>query len=67
MSMAKAAWIKMPLGTDVGRGVDIVLDGDPAGGAPPPIFGPCLLWSNGWMDQDGTWRGGGQLVQATLC
>jgi len=22
-----------------------------------PIFGPCLLWPNGWMDQDGTWHG----------
>jgi len=20
-------------------------------GAQPPIFGPCLLWPNGWMDQ----------------
>ena len=26
--------------------------------APPQIFGPCLLWPNGWMDQDGTWHGG---------
>ena len=26
------------------------------GGA--PIFGPCLLWPNGWMDQDATWYGG---------
>ena len=24
----------------------------------PIIFGPCLLWSNGWMDQDATWYGG---------
>jgi len=24
----------------------------------PTIFGPCLLWSNGWMDQDATWYGG---------
>ena len=23
-----------------------------------PIFGPCLLWPNGRMDQDGTWHGG---------
>jgi len=23
---------------------------------PPPIFGPCLLWPNGWMDQDATRR-----------
>jgi len=25
---------------------------------PHPIFGPCLLWPNGWMDQDATWYGG---------
>jgi len=24
----------------------------------PPIFGPCLLWPNDWMDRDGTWHGG---------
>jgi len=38
----------------------IVLDGDPAPakGAQPPIFGPCLLWPNGWMDQDAIWYGG---------
>jgi len=60
------AWIKMPLGTEVGLGPDdIVLDGEPAcppqegSGACSPIFGPCLLWPNGWMDQDGTWHGGG--------
>jgi len=23
-----------------------------------PIFGPCLLWPNGWMHQDATWYGG---------
>jgi len=56
----------MPLGIEVGVGPDdIVLDGDPAfppqkgGGAPSPIFSPCLLWPNGWMDEDGTWHGGG--------
>jgi len=44
---------------DVGSG-DIVLDGDPA---PPPkghgpqFFGPCLLWPNGWMNQDAHWYG----------
>ena len=43
---------------------DFVLGGDPAlpplkgGGAPPPIFGPCLLWPNGWMDEAGTWHKG---------
>ena len=56
-----ASWIKMPLGTEVGLGPShIVLDGDPApskrGTAPsPPIFGRCLLWPNGWMDEDVTW------------
>jgi len=29
-----------------------------AGVRVPPIFGSWLLWPNGWMDQDGTWRGG---------
>ena len=24
------------------------------GGAPSPIFGPFLLWPNGWMHQDAT-------------
>ena len=23
---------------------------------PHPIFGPCLLWPNGWMDEDTTWH-----------
>jgi len=52
--------IKMKLGMQVGLGSGhIVLDGDPP---PPPkghsraIFGPYLLWPNGWMDQDGTWH-----------
>ena len=50
-----AGWIQMPLGTEVGPG-HIVLDEDPAHPPPqkgpqPPIFGPCLLWQNGWMDQ----------------
>ena len=57
-----AEWIKMPLDTEVGLSQDdIVLDGDwgpscpsPKGGIDPcPIFSGCLLWSNGWMDQDG--------------
>ena len=51
----------MPLATEVGLGPGhIVLDGDPApfpkgGQSPPPIFGPFLLWPNGWMHQDATW------------
>ena len=52
----------MLLGTEVGIGPgDVVLDEDPAPppkkGAQPPVFGPCLLWSNGWMDEDPTWYG----------
>ena len=27
-------------------------------GATSPIFGPFLLWPNGWMHQDATWYGG---------
>ena len=59
-----AGCIKMPLGMDVGLSPgDFVLDGDPVpspkrGGAPLQIFGPCLLWPNGWMDQDATWHEG---------
>jgi len=51
-------WIKMKVGMEVGLGPGhTVLDGDPASpeGAQPPILGPCLLWPNGWMDQDATW------------
>ena len=53
-----AAWIKMPLGTEVNLGPgDVVLD---EVAAPPkrstaPVFSPCILWSNGWMDGDATW------------
>jgi len=52
-------WNKMSLGMEGLRRGDFVLDGDPAPlpkkGAEPPIFGPCLLWPNGCMDQDATW------------
>ena len=54
----------MPLGMEVGLGPGhIVLDGDPAlrplkRGHSPLIFAPCLLWSNGWMDQHVTWYEG---------
>jgi len=59
-----AGWIKMPLAREVGLvQTDIVLHGDPAPlpkkeVEPPPIFGPCLSWPNGSMDQDSTWYGG---------
>jgi len=46
----------MPLGMEVGIGRgDFVFDGDPTPPekrhSPHRIFGPCLLWPNGWMDQ----------------
>jgi len=48
-------WIKMKLSVQVGLGLGhIVLDEDRAPpsqrGTAPPIFGPYLLWPNGWMD-----------------
>jgi len=52
----------MKLGVQVALGPGhIVLDGDLGPlpkGAQPPIYGPCLLWPNGWMDQDTTWYDG---------
>jgi len=58
-----AGCIKMPLGMEVGLSPgDFLLDGDPSPlpkkGAEPPIFGPCLLRSNGCMNQYATWYGG---------
>jgi len=58
-----AGWFKMALGTEVALGAGhIVLDGNPAPppqkGGTPPIFGPFLLWPNGWIDQDATWYEG---------
>ena len=50
-------WIEMKLvmQVDLSPG-HIVLDGDPAPPSPKrhssQIFGPCLLWSNGWMDKE---------------
>jgi len=41
---------QMPLGMDVGLGPGAFV----RWGLSPPIFGPCLLWPNGWMDQDAT-------------
>jgi len=50
-----AGWIKMPLVTEVDFGPgDVVLDAVPAPHR-PLVFGPCLLWLNGWMDEDTTW------------
>jgi len=51
---------------------DFMLDGDPApspngGGAPFPIFGPFLLWPNGWMHQGATWYRGKLQPRGLLC
>ena len=47
-------WIKIKLGMQVGLGLGhIVLDGTQLPCpkvAQPPIFGPYLLWPNGWMN-----------------
>jgi len=59
-----AGWTNIPLGMEVGLGPgDFVFDANLASPqkkrhSPLPIFGPCLLWQNGWMDQDTTWYGG---------
>ena len=62
-----SGWIKMVLGMEVCRPEPRRLcvrwgpspSPQKGGGAPVPhFFGPCLLWPNGRMDQDGTWHGG---------
>jgi len=57
-----ARYIRIPLGTEVGLGpgdIVIVLHRDPAPlqkrAHPSRIFGPCLLWPNGWINQDAPW------------
>jgi len=50
----------MKLGIQVGLDPGHIMldcDPEPPKGAQPPIFGPCLLRTNGWMDQDATWYG----------
>ena len=50
--------MKTKLGMEAGLGLGhTVLDGNPAPPPPKghsPIFVPCMLWPNGWMDQDAT-------------
>ena len=54
-----AGWMKLVLGTEVDLSPgDFVLDGDPAPFPRTTIFGPFLLWPNGWMNQNATWCGG---------
>jgi len=56
-----AGWIKMPLGMEVGLGQGNCVNwgtSSPKKGHSPPIFGPCLLLANGWMEEDATWYRG---------
>ena len=57
-------WIKIPIGMEVGLGPSHCIRCRPSPSQAPPKgaqaaqpqnFGLCLLWSNGWMDQDATW------------
>jgi len=54
-------WIRMPLGMELGLvpGHIVLHEGQPSPRKKDtPIFSPCLLWPNGWMDQDATWYEG---------
>jgi len=55
-----AGCTKVPLGVEIALGPgDFVFNWDPAlpqkKGTAHPIFGPCLLCPNGWMDEGATW------------
>jgi len=58
----RVGWFKMPFSTKVGLSPgNTVFDADPAPppkGQSPPIFDPCLLWPNSWVDQDANWYEG---------
>jgi len=70
-----AGWMKLVLGIEVGLSPGgFVLDGEPApsqkgeGGAPSLIFGPFLLWQNGWMHKMPLGMDAGlSAAQGTLC
>ena len=54
----------MPLGLEIGLGQATLcstgtqLPPEKRHIHPHPIFGPCVLWPNGWMNHDATWYGG---------
>ena len=55
----RLVWMSLVL--EVGLGPGHCISWGPKRHTPrgtPPIFGPCLLWSNGCMDRDATWYGG---------
>ena len=62
----------MPFGMEVGLGPGDCVRwelGYPRKREPPPrkpIFGPCLLWPNGWMDQVATCYGGKRRLRRRL-
>ena len=45
-------------GVQVTHGVRLGPSSPPKKKGAAPIFGPCLLWPNGWMDQHATCYGG---------
>ena len=47
--------VQVSFGSATGTQLQLPL---PKRGTAPPIFGPYLLWPNGWMDQDATWYEG---------
>jgi len=52
-----AGWTKMPLGKEeakLSEGTQLPKKGYVS----PPLFGPCLLLPNDWMDEDAMWYGG---------
>jgi len=55
-------WIKTALGMEMGVGPGDIVRWYTCSPAEkrhsPPVFGPCLLWANGYMDQDATWSKG---------
>jgi len=57
----------MPLGMEIGLGLSAQatlcsmgtqLPPEKGHTHPHPICGPCVLWPNGWMNQDATWHRG---------
>jgi len=58
-----AGWTKMSFGMEIGLSPGDCVRWGPSSPSEKkysshPIFGPCLLWPSGWMDQDATWYEG---------
>jgi len=50
-----AGWIKVAIGMEVPHCARLGHSSPSPKRDRPQIFGPCLLWPNGWMDSDATW------------